>query len=135
MPSSPKPEQSAPQRQRWLVLSQIRAVTDVWMQRAAAHRWSSQYGEGHGCRGLITLSASMITMEEVLGSENRIQSPNTRFSNKSHKSSEKETRNLQKSLRASKVVNLSTRVLAPPFIGQRRDFLHPENTLVSREYS
>jgi hypothetical protein len=24
--------------------------------------------------------------------------------------------------------------LAPPFIGRRRDFLHPENTLKSREY-
>jgi hypothetical protein len=46
-----------------------------------------------------------------------------------------ETKNLPKTTLASKVVNPFTRALAPPFIGRRRDFLHPENTLKSREYS
>jgi hypothetical protein len=41
-----------------------------------------------------------------------------------HKSREKreETKNLQKPVSASKVVNPFTRALAPPFIGRRRDF-------------
>jgi hypothetical protein len=46
-----------------------------------------------------------------------------------------ETKNLPKTALASKVVNPFTRALAPPFIGIRRDFLHPKNTLESREYS
>jgi hypothetical protein len=64
----------------------------------------------------------------VGGSENRIESPNTRFANKILKSYEKETKNLQKPI-------LALRALAPHFIGRRKDFLHPENTLKSREYS
>jgi hypothetical protein len=46
-----------------------------------------------------------------------------------------ETKNLLKTALASKVVNPFTRALAPPFIERRRDFLHPENNLKSREYS
>jgi hypothetical protein len=69
------------------------------------------------------------------GPKGRIESPNTRFSNKNHKSCERETKNLRKLVLASKVVNPFTRALAPPFIERRRDFLHPENTLKFREYS
>jgi hypothetical protein len=39
------------------------------------------------------------------GSENRIESPNTRFTNKILKSYEKEIKNIQKAVLASKVVN------------------------------
>jgi hypothetical protein len=46
-----------------------------------------------------------------------------------------ETKNLPKTALASKVVNPFTRALAPLFIGIPRDFLHPKNTLESREYS
>jgi hypothetical protein len=35
---------------------------------------------------------------------------------------QKETKNLLKTAQASKVVNPFTRVVAPPFIGRRRDF-------------
>jgi hypothetical protein len=45
------------------------------------------------------------------------------------------TRALAEIALTSKVVNPLTRALAPPFIGRRRDFLHSENTLESREYS
>jgi hypothetical protein len=37
-----------------------------------------------------------------------------------------ETKNLQKTAHVSKVVNLFTRALAPPFIGRRRDFYIPK---------
>jgi hypothetical protein len=40
-----------------------------------------------------------------------------------------------KTAHASKVVNPFTHVLAPPFIGRRRDFYINENTLESKEYS
>jgi hypothetical protein len=43
-----------------------------------------------------------------------------------------ETRNPQKIAHASKVVNLFTRALVPPFIGRQREFLHSENTLLSK---
>jgi hypothetical protein len=46
-----------------------------------------------------------------------------------------ETRNLLKTALTSKVVNPFTRALASPFIERRSDFLYPENTLKSREYS
>jgi hypothetical protein len=39
---------------------------------------------------------------------------------------QKETRNLLKIARASKVVSPFTRALAPPFIGRRRDFYIPK---------
>ena len=59
----------------------------------------------------------------VGGSENRMGSPNTRLQNGHTKVRTKEgTRNPQKSVLASKVVNPFTRALAPPFIGRRRDF-------------
>jgi hypothetical protein len=38
----------------------------------------------------------------------------------------KETKNLLKTVQASKVVNPFTRALAPPFIGRRRDFYIPK---------
>jgi hypothetical protein len=47
----------------------------------------------------------------------------------------KETRNLQKTAQASKVVNAFTRALAPPFIGRRRDFYIPKIPLRPKEYS
>jgi hypothetical protein len=62
----------------------------------------------------------------LLGSENRIESPNTRVTNKIHKSYEMETKNLKKLVLASKVVNPFTRALAPPFIGRRKDFYIPK---------
>jgi hypothetical protein len=39
---------------------------------------------------------------------------------------DRETRNLLKSVLASKVVNPFTRAHAPPFIGKRRDFYIPK---------
>jgi hypothetical protein len=64
----------------------------------------------------------------VGGSENRMESPNTRITNESAQvTKDGETKNLWKPVLISKVVNPFTRALAPPFIGRRRDFL-------SREY-
>jgi hypothetical protein len=40
----------------------------------------------------------------------------------------KETKNLLKTVQASKVVNPFTRALVPPFIGRRRDFYIPKTT-------
>jgi hypothetical protein len=60
------------------------------------------------------------------GSENRMESPNTKVMNKYTKVTKKEeTKNLRKPVFASKVVNPFTRALAPPFIGRRRDFYIP----------
>jgi hypothetical protein len=54
-------------------------------------------------------------------------SPNTRvWNNSTRVAKSKETKNLQKSALASKVVNPFTRALAPPFIGRRRDFYIPK---------
>jgi hypothetical protein len=59
-------------------------------------------------------------------SENRMESPNTRITNKCTKVTKKEeTKNLRKPVLASKVVNPFTCALAPPFIGRRRDFYIP----------
>jgi hypothetical protein len=72
------------------------------------------------------------------GPKNRRKSLNTEVQNSNHTSHErckKETKNLRKYALSSKVVNPFTRALAPPFIGRRREFLHSENTLESREYS
>jgi hypothetical protein len=44
----------------------------------------------------------------------------------------KETKNLLKTVEASKVVNPFTRALAPPFIGRRRDFYIPKTPLNSK---
>jgi hypothetical protein len=60
------------------------------------------------------------------GSENRMESPNTKVTNKYTKVTKKEeTKNLRKPVFASKVVNPFTRALAPPFIGRQRDFYIP----------
>jgi hypothetical protein len=56
------------------------------------------------------------------GPKNRSKFPNTRFTNKIHKSYEMEIKNLKKPVLASKVVNPFTRALTPPFIGRRKDF-------------
>jgi hypothetical protein len=57
------------------------------------------------------------------GSKNRRESPNTRDTNKSTQvTKDRETRNLQKPVLTSKVVNPFTRTLTRPFIGRRRDF-------------
>jgi hypothetical protein len=57
------------------------------------------------------------------GSENRMESPNTRVTNKSAQVTKRgETKNLRKHVLTSKVVNPFTHDLAPPFIGRRRDF-------------
>jgi hypothetical protein len=72
------------------------------------------------------------------GPKNRRESPNTEVQNTnhtSHESCKKETRNIWKYALTSKVVNPLTRALAPPLIGRRRDFLHSENIMESREYS
>jgi hypothetical protein len=53
-------------------------------------------------------------------------SPNIIITNKSTQVTKKEeTKNLRKPVLTSKVVNLFTRALAPPFIGRRRDFYIP----------
>jgi hypothetical protein len=65
-----------------------------------------------------------------------MESPNTRVTTEARKSRRKRRqKNLWKPVLTSKVVNPFTRALAPPFIGRRRDFLNPENTLGFREYS
>jgi hypothetical protein len=46
-----------------------------------------------------------------------------------------ETKNLQKTAHASKVVNPFTRALAPPFYRETKGLLHSENALESKEYS
>jgi hypothetical protein len=78
-------------------------------------------------------------MDAVGGPKNRRESPNTRTQDQrdSTCNSRKTGRqkNLQKTALALKVVNPFTRAHAPPFIGRRRDFLHSETTLESREYS
>jgi hypothetical protein len=69
---------------------------------------------------------ALVEEARVGGSENRMKSPNTKVKNTSHKNCERETKNLQKSVLASTVVNSFTRALAPPFIGRRRDFYIPK---------
>jgi hypothetical protein len=72
----------------------------------------------------------------VGGAKNRRESPNTRTTRlKVQFAKDRETKNLQKTALSSKVVNAFTRAHAPPFIGRRRDFLHSETTLESKEYS
>jgi hypothetical protein len=57
------------------------------------------------------------------GSENRMESSNTRFHNERTKVMKGwGTRNPQKSVLTSKVVNPFRRAPEPPFIGRRRDF-------------
>jgi hypothetical protein len=76
-------------------------------------------------------------------SENLVRMPehkvtrilNTRTLESEMQLTKKDIKNLPKTAFASKVVNLFTRALAPPFIGRRRDFLHPKNTLKFWEYS
>jgi hypothetical protein len=46
-----------------------------------------------------------------------------------------QTKNLQKTALASKVVNPFTRALAPPFYRETKGLLHSENTLESKKYS
>jgi hypothetical protein len=59
----------------------------------------------------------------VGGSENQMESPNTRVANKSTQITKKEgIKNLRKSVLASKVVNPFICALTPPFIGRRKDF-------------
>jgi hypothetical protein len=55
-----------------------------------------------------------------------MKSPNTKVKKTSHKNYERKTKNLQKTVLASKVVNPFTRSLAPPFIGRRRHFYIPK---------
>jgi hypothetical protein len=64
------------------------------------------------------LEEEKIMKRKLLGAENQIKSPNTRVKNTSHKNCERETKNLQKPVLASKIVNPFTRALAPPFIGR-----------------
>jgi hypothetical protein len=73
------------------------------------------------------------------GSENRKGPPNTNgvgFPNKYMKVCKSaETRNLPKSVLASKVVNPFTCALEPPFYKETKELLHSEINLESREYS
>jgi hypothetical protein len=81
-------------------------------------------------------SAETMVGANVGGPKNRWESPNTRTMRFNVRfAKDRETKNLQKTALASKVVNPFTCAHAPPFIGRRRDFLHPENTLESKEYS
>jgi hypothetical protein len=60
------------------------------------------------------------------GSENQMESPNTRVTNRSTQATKKEEiKNLRKPVHASKVVNPFTRALVPPFIGRWRGFYIP----------
>jgi hypothetical protein len=55
-----------------------------------------------------------------------MESLNIKISNRNTQVTKKEeTKNLRKSVFASKVVNPFTRALAPPFIGRRRGFYIP----------
>jgi hypothetical protein len=70
------------------------------------------------------------------GPKNQRESPNTRTTRFNVQfTKDRETRNLQKTALASKVVNPFTHARAPPFIRRRRGVLHSENTLESKEYS
>jgi hypothetical protein len=70
------------------------------------------------------------------GPKNRRESPDTRTTRFNVQfAKDRETKNLQKTTLASKVVNLFTRAHTPPFIRRRRAFLHFENTLECKEYS
>jgi hypothetical protein len=68
-------------------------------------------------------SAETTFNANVGGSENQMESPNTRFQKKCGKVRQREgTKIPPKSVLVSKVVNPFTRALEPPFIGRRRDF-------------
>jgi hypothetical protein len=73
----------------------------------------------------VVVGSSPTVGANVGGSENRIGSPNTRFTNKTHKSYERATKNLRKPELTSKVVNLFTHALASLVIGRRMDFYIP----------
>jgi hypothetical protein len=91
------------------------------------------------CGGIVSCFSTETHWAPMLGGgglKNRRESPNTRITGFNVQSSKhKETKNLQKTALASKVVNPFTRAREPPFIGRQRDFLHSENTLESKEYS
>jgi hypothetical protein len=68
-------------------------------------------------------SAETTVGANVGGSENWMESPNTRVTNKCTQVTKKgETKNFGKLVLASKVVNPFKRALVPPFIGRRRYF-------------
>jgi hypothetical protein len=72
-------------------------------------------------------SAETMVDANVGGPENRWKSPNTRTTRfNTQFTKDRETKNHQKSVLASKVVNPFTRARAPPFIGRRRDFYFPK---------
>jgi hypothetical protein len=74
--------------------------------------------------GIVScFSAETTVGANVGGSENWMESPNTRVTNKCTQVTKKgETKNFGKLVLASKVVNPFKRALVPPFIGRRRDF-------------
>jgi hypothetical protein len=84
---------------------------------------------------LHRLSQILNFLVTVLGSENRMESPNTRVANESAQvTKDGETKNLRMSVLTSKVVNPFTRALTPPF-RETKGLLHSEITLESKEYS
>jgi hypothetical protein len=110
-------------------LEEIFEYEELQWQRRGGVKWilkgDSNNGYFHG-----------VASGSVGGSENRRESPNTRVADKcTQVTKDRKTKNLRKPVLASKVMNPFTRARAPPFIGRRRDFLHPENTLESKEYS
>jgi hypothetical protein len=71
-------------------------------------------------------SAETTVGANVAGSENRMESPNTRVRSKHSKVAKRlGTKNPRKPVLVSKVVNPFTRALAPLFIERRRDFYIP----------
>jgi hypothetical protein len=67
-----------------------------------------------------------VLLQSVGGQKKQWESPNTRSMKFNVQfTKDRETKNLQKSALASKVVNPFTRAHAPPFIGRRMDFYIP----------
>jgi hypothetical protein len=92
--------------------------------------WTSSVVASWAVFGWDTVDAN------VGGPKNRRESPDTRTTRFNVQfAKDRETKNLQKTTLASKVVNLFTRAHTPPFIRRRRAFLHFENTLECKEYS
>jgi hypothetical protein len=80
------------------------------------------------CGGIVSCVSAETTVGANVGGDPKIGwSPRTqRVTNKSTQvTKDGETKNLRKPVLVSKVVNLFTCALAPPFIGRRRDFYIP----------
>jgi uncharacterized membrane protein YcjF (UPF0283 family) len=89
---------------------------------------------------LAFVASQVVLLGEMLGGiRNSGWNPRTKEKGIQTRSStqmtQEETKNLQKTAQASKVVSLFTRALAPPFYRKTKGLLHSESTLKSKEYS